>query len=88
MQSVGVRDLKQRASEVLRRVRDHGETIDVTYRGRVVARLVPFGQPQPLNEKEIRAFWSDWKALAAEIGEHWPRGVSAQDAVDDVRRNL
>ncbi len=41
MASVGVRELKQHTSEVLRRVRENGETIEVTFRGRVVARLVP-----------------------------------------------
>jgi prevent-host-death family protein len=40
MNRVGVRELKQNASAVLRRVED-GETIEVTDRGRPVARLVP-----------------------------------------------
>src|SRR5262245_34793869 len=39
--TVGVRDLKQRTSDVLRRVRERGEAVDVTFRGRVIARLVP-----------------------------------------------
>lgn len=41
MGAVGVRELNERTSEVVRRVREGGETIDVTYRGRVVARLIP-----------------------------------------------
>jgi len=40
MASVGVRELRQRASELLRRV-EAGETIEVTDRGRPVAALVP-----------------------------------------------
>ena len=36
--SVGVRELRQRASELLRRV-EHGETIEITDRGRPVALL-------------------------------------------------
>jgi prevent-host-death family protein len=40
MASVGVRELRQRASELLRRV-DRGETIEVTDRGRRVAILSP-----------------------------------------------
>jgi prevent-host-death family protein len=40
MASVGVRELKQNASAVLRRVKA-GETIEVTERGQPVARLIP-----------------------------------------------
>jgi prevent-host-death family protein len=40
MESVGIRDLKQHASSVIRRV-SAGEEIEVTDRGRPVARIVP-----------------------------------------------
>lgn len=40
MTSVGVRELRQRASELLRLV-ERGETIEVTDRGRPVALLTP-----------------------------------------------
>jgi prevent-host-death family protein len=40
MASVGVRELRQRASELLRRVED-GESIEITDRGRPVAVLAP-----------------------------------------------
>ncbi len=40
MRTVGVRALQQNAAMVLRRVR-RGETVEVTDRGRLVARLVP-----------------------------------------------
>jgi prevent-host-death family protein len=38
--AVGLRELRHKTSEVLARVR-HGETIDVTEYGRLVARIVP-----------------------------------------------
>lgn len=40
MTSVGVRELRQRASELLRRV-EGGESIEITDRGRPVAVLAP-----------------------------------------------
>jgi prevent-host-death family protein len=40
MTSVGVRELRQRASDLLRRV-EQGETIEITDRGRPVAMLTP-----------------------------------------------
>jgi prevent-host-death family protein len=42
MESIGVRELRQHASRYLERVQ-HGETLEVTDRGRPVARLVPVG---------------------------------------------
>ncbi|HEX2710734.1 MAG TPA: type II toxin-antitoxin system prevent-host-death family antitoxin [Candidatus Acidoferrales bacterium] len=48
MGSVGVRELRQRASELLRRV-EAGETIEVTDRGRPVARLAPLPEASPLD---------------------------------------
>jgi prevent-host-death family protein len=43
MKTVGVRDLKNRLSEYLRRVRS-GESVLVTDRGQIVAELTPPGQ--------------------------------------------
>lgn len=40
MKRIGVRELRQNASEHLRRVQA-GETIEITDRGRLIARLVP-----------------------------------------------
>lgn len=40
MRSIGIRELRQRASEYLRQVR-RGETFEVTDRGKPVALLVP-----------------------------------------------
>ncbi|MGE0862823.1 MAG: type II toxin-antitoxin system Phd/YefM family antitoxin [Vicinamibacterales bacterium] len=48
MASIGVRELRQRASELLRRV-EQGETIEVTDRGRPVAVLSPPPEGSPLE---------------------------------------
>ncbi len=48
MASIGVRELRQRASELLRRV-EQGETIEVTDRGRPVAVLSPPPKGSPLD---------------------------------------
>jgi len=52
MASVGVRELRQRASELLRRVAA-GETIEVTDRGRPVALLSPL--PEGGSLERLRA---------------------------------
>jgi prevent-host-death family protein len=87
MGAVGVRELKQHTSEILRRVREQGETVDVTYRGRVVARVIPV-EGGPSVRSDWQAFWADWDRLSAEISAEWPEGLSAEDAINDVRRDL
>ena len=52
MASVGIRELRQRASELLRRV-EQGETIEVTDRGRPVAILSP--PPEGSSLDQLRA---------------------------------
>lgn len=54
--SVGLRELRHNTSEVLARVR-HGETIDVTEYGRLVARIVPVRdrQPTPMLDRLIES---------------------------------
>jgi prevent-host-death family protein len=49
MMSVGVRELRQRASELLRLV-ERGETVEVTDRGRPVAVLAPIPGRGALDE--------------------------------------
>ena len=88
MGSVGVRELKEQTSQILRRVREGREMIEVTYRGKVVARLVPVEEPLAADSPEMAAFWANLDQVAAQIGARWPDGVSAADAVADVRREL
>lgn len=87
MISVGVRELREHVGELLQRVREQGEIIEITYHGEAVARIVPV-KPTPITPDEMSAIWSSIDQLAAEIGAHWPKGVSAADAVADDRREL
>lgn len=48
MASTGIRELRQRASELLRRV-EAGETIEITDRGRPVAVLAPLPNQHPID---------------------------------------
>jgi prevent-host-death family protein len=86
METIGVRELKARATEIVRRVREEGAAFEVTYRRRAVARLVPISQPT--TERSVEAFLERLDRTAAEIGRHWPEGVSAVEAVREVRREL
>jgi prevent-host-death family protein len=65
MRSVGIRELRQRASELLRQV-EGGETIEITDRGRPVAMLSPVGSGGALEQ--LRAA-SDTTPVARELGD-------------------
>ncbi|MCA9858414.1 MAG: type II toxin-antitoxin system prevent-host-death family antitoxin [Thermomicrobiales bacterium] len=67
MSSVGVRELKEHASEIVRRVREDGETIDITYRGEIVATIVPKERP---SQQELDEFWKRQKRLIRDIAAH------------------
>ena len=87
MATIGVRELKEHTSRVLRRVRERGEEIDVTHHGRVVARLVPVS-PRRLNARTTATTWATLDKVAREIGARWPRGRSAAKVVKEGRRDL
>ncbi|MBC8508252.1 MAG: type II toxin-antitoxin system Phd/YefM family antitoxin [Anaerolineales bacterium] len=82
MVTVGVRELKQQASELIRQVRENGQEIQVTYRGEVVALVVPVKSPP---QSDITEAWDRLDVLAAEIGARWPEGVTSVEAVTEGR---
>jgi prevent-host-death family protein len=87
MRTVGVREFKTSASRILKQVREKGEEVEVTYRGRVVARVVPVVAPKA-SPRAAASVWADLDRLAAEIGARWPKKVTAVDAVREGRREL
>jgi prevent-host-death family protein len=90
MKTLGVRELKERISEILRMVHEDGETVEVTNRGEVIARLVPVSKPRPqqASEQSDSSTWTELDRLANEIGNHVAKNIDAVDAVHDVRRDL
>jgi prevent-host-death family protein len=72
MVTVGIRELKQQASELIRLVRETGGQVQVTYHGKVVALLVPVN-PATDAQAEKHA-WDALDNLAAEITPAGPGG--------------
>jgi prevent-host-death family protein len=97
MRSVGIRELRERTSEIIRWVREEGAEVLVTHYGRPVARLVPVvSEPAAVRSAAggesakdgAAAVWAELDQLAAEIGARWPGGISATEAVAEGRREL
>lgn len=86
MTTIGIRELKEQTGKVLRLVREQGETIEITYRGKPVARLVPTAMPKP-DKREVAAIWREIDELAAELATRLPKEISAVDAVREQRRD-
>jgi antitoxin (DNA-binding transcriptional repressor) of toxin-antitoxin stability system len=87
MSVVRLPELGEQAASLVRRVRDTGEVVDIEEHGVVVARVIPVPKPT-LDQADLDSFWDDLDDIAAEINASWPKGVSAEDAVNDVRREL
>jgi prevent-host-death family protein len=81
MPEVGVRELKNRASEILRAVREGRAEYVITYRGRPVARLVPIAE-----DEEGEQAWQELERLSGEISARWQSDQSAAELLDEVRR--
>ena len=82
MISVGIRELKQQASELVRLVRETGKEVQVTYHGKVVALLIPVEQTVDENNEA----WANLDNLAARVGASWPEGILAAQAISENRR--
>lgn len=80
MPRIGVRELKNRTSEVLRAVREENAEYIVTYRGRAVARLVA------IEEQRDEDIWGELERLRGEIRAKWSSERSAAEVVSEGRR--
>ncbi len=68
MRAIGIRELRQHASRYLRDV-ERGETIEVTDRGRPVARLVPVPRDDGLDQFAAAGRLESARGDAVELGE-------------------
>jgi prevent-host-death family protein len=92
MPLVGVRELRQRTSEVLRRVREDGIEYVITYQGRPGAMLPPVDAERveaavgQASKRSVTGGWETYAQLAEEVRQAWPAEQSTQDLVGEIRR--
>jgi prevent-host-death family protein len=84
---VGIRDLKQNASEVMKRVKK-GDAVVVTDRGRPVGRIVPL-QSSPIEELITAGLLSEPATSLTEVAERVlsteAPAVSSAVVLDEIR---
>jgi len=92
MSLIGVRELRQQTSEVIRRVREDRAEYVVTYQGRPVAIILPLDAGRAEKEmvqasrKAVLDNWERYERLAEELRRAWPTDLSTQDMIDSIRR--
>ena len=86
--TIGVRELKNQASRILRKVREEMAEYVVTLRGEPVAVLRPLTteETQRLRQAEIEAELAAMKALSQEVAAVWTSEKSGVELIAEQRR--
>ena len=86
--TVGIKEFKNQATQLLRHVREERSEVIVTHDGEPVAVLRPFHEEDDAKSRGERLKTAMVQAdlLAEKIAKNWPDGVSAADAVAEQRR--
>ncbi len=86
MPEVGVRQLKARASEILRDVRDRRVQYTITYRGRPIGALVPLEETRVGEQHGGTDAWDELSRLGREISEGWQSPLTSAEILSEMRR--
>lgn len=91
MVAVKIEDLKEHADQVVGRLRETGEPVEIVEDGQVVAKLIPATETDEAallaEDEEVRRWLEEFDKLADEIGASVPPGTTLDDVMRDVRRD-
>jgi prevent-host-death family protein len=91
MPLIGVRDLRQRTAEVLRRVREEKAEYVVTYQGRPIALLLPVDAEVveaavlDASKKAVVGGWEAYARVTEKVRQAWPAERDTQEVLDEIR---
>ncbi len=85
---IGVRELKNQASRIVRAVREEMAEYVITLQGKPVAVLRPFTDEdaRKLHQAEIDEALAEMKTLAQQVGQAWKSPKSGVELVEEGRR--
>ena len=92
MPTIGVRELREQTSEVLRQVREAQAEYIITYQGKPVALLLPVNSEAvqeamvQAGRKSVSDGLETWRRVLAEVQKDWPADKSTQEIIDEIRR--
>jgi prevent-host-death family protein len=89
---IGMRDLRQRAAEVLRRIREEKTKFIITYRGKPVALLSPLDAKDAdeeiteIDKPGTAEGWETYTQAADAVRNRWPTSLKTETVLDEIRR--
>jgi len=83
-EEIGIRELKSRASEVVRSVKEDRARYVITQRGKPAAIIVPLDAAPP--ETSANEVWERLQQLGEEISKGWQSEKSAVEILSEMRR--
>jgi prevent-host-death family protein len=86
--TIGVRELKNQTSRIVRAVREEMAEYVITVQGKPVAVLRPFTEEDAnqLRQAEIDEVLAEMKTLAQQVAEAWTSSKSGVELVEEQRR--
>ena len=83
-EEIGIRELKSRASEVVRAVKEEHTRYVITQRGKPAAIIVPL-DAVPLKKSDDEV-WERLMKIREELGKGWQSEKSAVEILSEMRR--
>jgi prevent-host-death family protein len=83
-EEIGIRELKSRASEVVRAVKEERARYVITQRGKPAAIIVPLDAAPP--KKSADEVWERLMKIGEELGKDWQNEKSAVEILSEMRR--
>lgn len=84
-EEIGIRELKSRASEVVRAVKEERARYVITQRGKPAALIIPLDAvpPEKVSDDEV---WERLMKIGEEISKGWQSEKSAVEILSEMRR--
>jgi prevent-host-death family protein len=93
MARIGIRELRENTSEVLRKVREEKAEYIITHLGKPVAVLLPV-KAETVEEAMLEAGkqsalggWEAYSRLIDSLRAEWPSGQDTQSLLDEIRED-
>jgi prevent-host-death family protein len=84
IEEIGIRELKARASDVVRAVKEKRARYVITQRGKPAALIIPLDAAPP--EKSADEVWERLLKIGEELGKGWKSEKSAVEILSEMRR--